>query len=55
LNIFCALYKFANDTNGTLTPEELAAVNELLHEIEEKIREEELEIKSANTSEAEAR
>jgi hypothetical protein len=40
---------------GTLTPEEFAAVEELHHEIEEKIREEELIIKSANVSEAEAR
>ena len=41
--------------HGTLTPEEFAAVDELHHEIEEKIREEELEIKSADISEAEAR
>jgi hypothetical protein len=41
--------------HGTLTPEEFAAVDELHREIEEKIREEELEIKSANVSEAEAR
>jgi len=40
---------------GTLTPEEFAAVDELHHEIELKIREEELEIKSADISEAEAR
>ncbi|MGA7075779.1 MAG: DUF5788 family protein [Halobacteriota archaeon] len=40
---------------GTLTPEEFAAVEELHREIEEKIREEELGIKSANISEAEAR
>ena len=40
---------------GTLTPEEFAAVDELHHEIEKKIREEELEIKSADISEAEAR
>jgi hypothetical protein len=40
---------------GTLTLEEFAAVEELHHEIEEKIREEELVIKSANISEAEAR
>jgi hypothetical protein len=36
---------------GTLTPEEFAAVDELHHEIEERIREEELEIKSADISE----
>ena len=41
--------------HGTLTQEEFAAVDELHHEIEEKIREEELEIKSANISETEAR
>jgi hypothetical protein len=40
---------------GTLTPEEFAAVGELHHEIEERIREEEVEIKSADISEAEAR
>jgi len=39
----------------TLTQEEFAAVDELHHEIEEKIREEELEIKSVNISETEAR
>lgn len=41
--------------HGTLTQEEFAAVDELHHEIEEKIREEELEIKSANITETEAR
>jgi hypothetical protein len=41
--------------HGTLTQEEFAAVDELHHEIEEKIREEELEIKSVNISETEAR
>jgi hypothetical protein len=41
--------------HGTLTQKEFAAVDELHHEIEEKIREEELEIKSANISETEAR
>ena len=40
---------------GALTPEESVAVDELHHEIELKIREEELEIKSADISEAEAR
>jgi hypothetical protein len=40
---------------GTLTPEEFAAVEELHHEIENKIHEEELVIRSADISEAEAR
>jgi hypothetical protein len=40
---------------GTLTPEESGAVNELHHAIEEKIHEEELEIKSADINETEAR
>jgi hypothetical protein len=40
---------------GTLTTEEFAAVEELHHEIEEKIREEELVIRSADISEDEAR
>jgi Family of unknown function (DUF5788) len=40
---------------GTLTTGEFAAVEELHREIEEKIREEELVIRSADVSEAEAR
>jgi hypothetical protein len=39
---------------GTLIPEEFAAAEELQHENELKIREEELDIKSADISEAEA-
>ncbi len=40
---------------GTLTPEEFAAVDELHHEIELKLREEEFEIKSADITKDEAR
>jgi len=40
---------------GALTPEESVAVDELHHEIELKIREEEFEIKSANITKDEAR
>lgn len=38
-----------------LSPEELAAVDKLYHDIEKKIREEELKIKSADISKTEAR
>ncbi len=38
-----------------LNPEELAAVDKLYHDIEKKIREEELKIKSADISKTEAR
>ena len=40
---------------GTITADEISALEELYREIERKIREEELAIKTANISEAEAR